>query len=96
MNKNYEFYKNDKVDYIILFNLFLIFMIFFGYSAYLIYIIFFSEKCLYIFDYFYNSMRNFNILFLFEIRLFLNNKDAYKPFYTFFIFFIFFDLYTLF
>ena len=98
INKNYEFYNDNKVDYITLFNIFLLLIIFYGYSIYLIYIFFFSHKCLYIFDNFNNGFRTYNIMLLFQlipIRILLHSKSDYKIFYSFFVFFAIFDLYVI-
>ena len=96
INKNYGFFKDNYVDYIVLFNVFLLLVVIGGYSAYLFYIYFFSHKVLYIFDNFNNSMRTFNILFILELillRIFLNSEKSYKSFYAFLLFLYLFDLY---
>ena len=98
VNKNYEYFNNNKVDYIVLFNIFLIFVIFYGYSLYLIYLYFLSYNCLYIFNNFYNCIRNYNILLIFELiplRILLHNKNDFIIFYSFLVFFILFDLYLI-
>ena len=98
INKNYYYFNGNIIDYIILFNIFLIFVIFYGYSLYLIYIYFFSVNCLYIFQNFYNLMRHFNILLIFELiplRIIFHDKDGFRLFYFFLAFFIFFDLFII-
>ena len=99
ITKNYEFFRDNYIDYITLFNIFLILIIFYGYAAYLIYIYFFSHKALYIFDNFNNAMRTFNILIISQLvllRIFFNVKNNYKIFYPFSAFFFIFDLYICF
>ena len=96
LNKNYEYFNGNIVDYIDIFLIFLILLIFYAYLFYIFYLLFFSHKCLYIFDTFYNNFRIFNIILLFELltlRLLLHNKDNYHYFYVFLAFFLLFDLF---
>ena len=98
INKNYEFYNGNKIDYIVLFNIFLILVIFYGYSIYLYYVFLFSNKCLYIFKNCFNGMRTYNVLLLFEtipLRIIFHNDIDYTSFLAFFILFILFDLYLI-
>ena len=98
INKNYYYFDGNIINYLILFNIFLIIVSFYGYSIFLIYIYFFSDNCLYIFNNFYNSMRIFNILLIFELiplRIIIHDKDGYRSFYYFLAFFILFDLFII-
>ena len=87
-NLNYIQYHEDHIDFIAIFISFLIIVVFLAFFIFTFIIIFYSESVMYFHISFYNKLRIFYILFIFEsvlFRLILNANEDYIPFMIYLI-----------
>ena len=83
ISQNYIFYHNNYIDFIALFINFVNLCIFFSFFAYTLAIILFSSDIMYFYLSFFNKLRVFYILLIFEsivFRIFLSQYEDYIPF----------------
>ena len=87
-NLNYIIYHNDHIDFIAIFISSLIIIIFLAFFVFTFIIIFYSESVMYFQISFYNKLRIFYILVIFEsviFRLILNSNEDHIPFMIYLI-----------
>ena len=87
-NLNYISYHEDQIDFIAIFISFLIIISFLAFFVYTFIIIFYSESVMYFHLSFYNKLRIFYIIFIFEsviFRLILNTNEDHIPFIIYLI-----------
>ena len=87
-NLNYISYHEDQIDFIAIFISFLIIITFLAFFVYTFIIIFYSESVMYFHLSFYNKLRIFYIIFIFEsviFRLILNTNEDHIPFIIYLI-----------
>ena len=87
-NLNYIIYHEDHIDFIAIFISFLIIVTFLAFFIFTFIIIFYSESVMYFHISFYNKLRIFYILFIFEsviFRLILNSNEDHIPFMIYLI-----------
>ena len=87
-NLNYIIYHEDYIDFIAIFISFLIIVTFLAFFIFTFIIIFYSESVMYFHLSFYNKLRIFYILFIFEsvlFRLILNSNEDHIPFIIYLI-----------
>ena len=87
-NLNYISFHEDQIDFIAIFISFLIIISFLAFVVFTFIIIFYSESVMYFHLSFYNKLRIFYILFIFEsviFRLILNTNEDHIPFIIYLI-----------
>ena len=87
-NLNYIIFHEDQIDFIAIFISFLIIISFLSFFIFTFFIIFFSDSVMYFHLSFYNKLRIFYILFIFEcvlFRLILNTNEDHIPFIIYLI-----------
>ena len=99
LEKNYEYYNGNRVDFIAEFFVVFLLVSFLGYACYLIYLFFFSYQILYFFMTGFNMIRTLFIVFIVEsaiTRILLHKDGDYKSILVYMIIFLIFDLYIIF
>ena len=87
-NLNYIIFHDDHIDFIVIFISFIIIITFLAFVIFTFTIIFYSESVMYFHLSFYNKLRIFYVLFIFEsvlFRLILNANTDHIPFIIYLI-----------
>ena len=98
LNQNYIFCHGDFIDYIALFTSFVIVLLFFCFFVYVALIVVYSSDIMFFNLSFFNKLRIFYMLLIFEsitFRLILHEYEDYIPFLIYEIFFIFLNSYVI-
>ena len=98
LNQNYVLLHDHYVDYISVFTSFIIILIFSAFFVYTALIILYSSDIMFFYLSFYNKLRIFYMLLIFEsiiFRVILNNYEDYKPFLIYEVILILFNSYII-
>ena len=98
LNHNYIFFHNNYINYISLFTSFITILMFFVFFFYTVIIIVYSSDIMFFYLSFFNKLRLFYMLLIFEsvlFRLFLSEYEDYIPFLIYEVIFIFFNCFLI-